>query len=120
MQKSRPITEEIEVRRNFRPCEISRNGLLQIAAEFIPAVKIGRCAKRGLGDADEQPDERNAFVWDGVEIGDFRSAAKEFVEADERVMPGEPADGNPRVGDEIEVSHGSVIRTSHRRDRGLR
>ena len=83
LEKSRTIAKEIEVRGNFRPCKISRNGLLQIAAEFLLTKHIGRRAEGGLGDADEQADEGNTFVRDSVEIGDFRSAAEEFVQADE-------------------------------------
>jgi len=120
LQEPSAIPKKIEVGKNFRPPQVAGNRCLKIAAELIPAGVIGRRAERGLRDADEQADERNALMRDGVEIGDFRGAAEEFVKADERMVPVEPAHGNPRVSGEIEISHWSVIRTSRHRDRGMK
>ena len=75
---------------------------------FIPAGPIVTGFWRtvgGLGDADEQAQDGNAFVRRDGEVGDLRCVREKLVKADGGGAAVEPADGNPRVGGEVESGH---------------
>ena len=95
MEEAWAIAHEVEMLLPFREVGGDRG-----FEAFIPAEPIVTGFWRtvgGLGDADEEAQDGNAFVRRDGEIGDLRGVFKKLVKADGGGAAVEPADGNPGV-----------------------
>ena len=95
LEESLTVTHQVEMR---LPCrEVSSRSGFEITAPASPIVAGFRGTEGGLGDADEEPQDRNPLMRRDGEIRDLGGVGEDFVKADGGRATVEPADGNPRI-----------------------